>query len=600
MTKGLHRTTLPSLPPALGFDGDTEYTTQVELWKRWIAWEKDDPLELRGDDLPGYKARVLFVYKQALMALRFWPEMWCDAADFCSNNGMETEANEILTQGMSANPESCLLAFKKADRVETTSSNDEGDDSARRRGIAVREPYDKVLDALYGLIAQTKAREAQIVAKIKETSVNQAPPSPNGSRDERDDDVLETTEDPAEAMQKLQIETVQRGNAAQIKMLSRTISFVWIALMRAMRRIQGKGKPNDPIGGSRQIFTDARKRGRLTSDVYVASALIEYHCYKDPAATKIFERGMKLFPEDEAFALEYLKHLIAINDITSTSTFPDDDEPCDSDHADIDTDARAVFETTVSKLTSQPENVARSKPIYAFFHEYESHYGELSQVVRLEKRMNDLFPGDPQLALFSQRYSSLGFDPTAIRPIVSPSQARPKTLLPPPAAAPSVTDSPAPAPAQMAPLFDSPKRPLEESDNESIAPRKMARGESPLKGAAGRRLDAQKRTQLRNEVKGLPVPPPPSLAREILFLLSIIPNASKYDSVTLKPEAMVDLLRRVDLSRANDTRQGAPAPSAFVPGPSQAPMQYGYGKCDWKPGKSRLANQPSGAQGYGR
>lgn len=87
--------------------------------------------------------------------------------------------------------------------------------------------------------------------------------------------------------------------------------------MRAMRRVQGKGKVGDAVGGSRQIFTDARKRGRLTSDVYVASALLEHHCYKDPAATKIFERGMKLFPDDENFALEYLKHLIAVNDITS-------------------------------------------------------------------------------------------------------------------------------------------------------------------------------------------------------------------------------------------------------------------------------------------
>jgi cleavage stimulation factor subunit 3 len=90
--------------------------------------------------------------------------------------------------------------------------------------------------------------------------------------------------------------------------------------MRAMRRIQGKGKPGE-LQGSRQVFADARKRGRITSDVYIASALIEYHCYKDPAATKIFERGAKLFPEDENFALEYLKHLIDINDVISKLLF---------------------------------------------------------------------------------------------------------------------------------------------------------------------------------------------------------------------------------------------------------------------------------------
>lgn len=89
--------------------------------------------------------------------------------------------------------------------------------------------------------------------------------------------------------------------------------------MRAMRRVQGKGAVKDAVGGSRQIFADARARGKITSDVYVASALIEHHVYKDPAGTKIFERGAKLFPEDSTFILEYLKHLLSIGDTTSMS-----------------------------------------------------------------------------------------------------------------------------------------------------------------------------------------------------------------------------------------------------------------------------------------
>lgn len=272
---------------------------------------------LQDEDAAAYKARILYVYKQAAMALRFWPELWVDAADFCFSNGLESDGNDFLAQGATANPESCLLCFKRADRIESTTNNGEGDDGLKRRGDAVREPYDKCLDALYALIMQVKQRETQAIARIKETLTSQDVPSPVGSRDDEEDDNADAMEPSHEAQQNAQIEAVQRGNAAQVKLLSRTVSFVWIALMRAMRRVQGKGKPNDPIGGSRQVFTDARKRGRLTSDVYVASALIEHHCYKDPAATKIFERGMKLFPEDEQFALEYLKHLIDINDVTS-------------------------------------------------------------------------------------------------------------------------------------------------------------------------------------------------------------------------------------------------------------------------------------------
>lgn len=319
MTRELSRTTLPRLPPALGFDGDVEYMKQVELWNRWINWEKDDNLVLKDEDVAAYRARVLYVYKQAIMALWFWPQTWFDAAEFCFENELETEGNDFLSQGIAANPESCLLAFKRADRIESTTSNEGGEVGIKRRGDAVREPYMKVLDALYEILNQAKSREAQTISKIKENFAAQQQQAEvaDPSYEDEDDQPEESKANRNEAALKAQIEALQRGNLVQVNLLSRTISFAWIALMRAMRRTQGKGKPGDPIGGSRQVFADARKRGRLTSDVYVASALIEYHCYKDAAATRIFEKGIRLFPNDEYFALEYLRHLISINDVTS-------------------------------------------------------------------------------------------------------------------------------------------------------------------------------------------------------------------------------------------------------------------------------------------
>jgi cleavage stimulation factor subunit 3 len=317
ITRDLDRTTLPRLPPAPGFDGDVEFGQQVEIWRRWIDWEKGDPLVLKEEDLTGFRSRVLYAYKQALMALRFVPEVWFEAAEYCFQNDMESEGNELLKQAIDANPESCLLAFKRADRLEI-STESEGD--PMKRGAKVREPYDKLLDALYELITKTRARESQDVARIEENfasaTAEYQPPADD------DDDEDRTNEEKAkEAAKKSQIDAIRNAYAMQITMLSKTISFGWIASMRAMRRIQGKGKPGE-LAGSRQVFADARKRGRITSDVYIASALIEYHCYKDPAATKIFERGAKLFPEDENFALEYLKHLIDINDVTSKCSLP--------------------------------------------------------------------------------------------------------------------------------------------------------------------------------------------------------------------------------------------------------------------------------------
>ena len=322
ITRDLKRTTLPTLPPALGFDGDVEYMKQVDIWKRWIQWEKDDPLVLKQEDPVAYKTRITFVYKQALMALRFWPDMWFDAAEFCFHNDLETEGNEFLNQGISANPESCLLAFKRADRLELSTSVEDGDEGIKRKGLIVREPYDKVLDALYDLIAKTTARETKEIARIESQFAEIQSDRLNGRKAE--DGEPESEEDDTnevEEKKKAQMDIVKNVNALQIRLIQKTLSHAWIALMRAIRRIQGKGKVGTSIGGSRQILTDARKRGRLTSDIWVAAALLEFHMGEGEATKRIFERGAKLYPEDESFALEYIKHLIANNDHTSQYSF---------------------------------------------------------------------------------------------------------------------------------------------------------------------------------------------------------------------------------------------------------------------------------------
>lgn len=328
ITRGLVRTNLPRLPPALGFEGDQEYLQQVELWRRWIKWEQEDPLVLKDEDLQAYKQRVLYVHKQAVMALRFWPEIWVEAAEWCFANGVEKDGKDVgrefLTQGIAANPESCLLAFKHADRLETVLPMEEGEEGLARRGAAVREPYDRLQDALYELLKKLKVRETHEIARIEESaSLDAAITSVIEKVEDDEDDIDRIDKEARETARANQLKAVKEGYAMQTQLLSRTISFSWIALMRAMRRVQGKGKVGAVVGGSRQILNDARAKGRITSDVYVASALIEHNVYKDPAGTKIFERGAKLFPEDEGFILEYLKHLLSIGDTTSKLGLPE-------------------------------------------------------------------------------------------------------------------------------------------------------------------------------------------------------------------------------------------------------------------------------------
>ena len=574
ITRNLRRTTLPVLPPTLGFDGDVEYQEQLDIWKRWIQWEKNDPLVLKVDEVASYRARIVFVYKQSLMAMRFWPELWAEASDFCFANDLESEGDAFLVQGITANPESCLLAFKRADRKELTSTKEEGDEAAIRRGAAVREPYDKVLDALYDLFAKSKAREDQDVARIEANFSASNDVHLNGIKPDEENDDNEGDDGRSKEKEKaLQIESVRNMHGLQQKLLSKTLSHAWIALTRAMRRVQGKGKVNHALAGSRGIFADARKRGRITSDVYVASALMEFHCYEVETGKKIFERGLRLFSEDEEFALHYIKHLVANNDHTSKSTLTLSTSLMT--RANATPDARVVFETAVTKLAQKPETVSKAKPLYAFFHDFESRYGELTQIVKLEKRMSDLFPEDPALTLFSRRFAQQGFDPTVIRPIISPaSQAKPKTIPSIKAEAEAVIDSPQ---QRINEIINSPKRPLPaDDDDDSPRPRKAARPESPLKGAAGRRLDQQKRNrqpEMPQFTQPVPQPPPPPpLPRDVMFLLSIIPKAETYHATKFSAEQLVKLLRETNIPTS--MAQIPPPPGARGPPPSQPIPSY--------------------------
>jgi cleavage stimulation factor subunit 3 len=533
ITERLNRSGVPRLPPASGFEGDAEHQEQIEIWKRWIAWEKNDPLSLKKDEPKVFEKRILQVYKQASMWMRFEPEFWNDAAEFCFKFGLSDQGDDFLKKGIAANPESCLLAFRQADRLEMAPSDVGAQDAAVKRGHTVRAPYDKLLTALYDLIDVTKSRNEKTIARIQENHSRRLADLELGIIDNEEEH--ERSRKALESEQEVQIKAVQSAGTLQEDLLKRTISYSWIALMRAMRRIQGKGKPADTNSpGMRGIFTEARKRGRLVSDFYAATAWMEHHCYKEPAAGKIFHRGSNLFPDDERFALEHIKYLISVQDATSKylTTF---------ERKLISIDARVTFATIVQRLTQKPENIRRTKKLYLYFHEYESKYGELNQVVNLEKKMLELFPEDAHISYFAHRFEQGDpndtFDPTTVRPIISVvAQMRPKLPHAAVAMTPSLSNDfvvnysprPSASPRPVLPIIDnlarnSPKRPfLADSSDESHHPRKIARGESPLKGAAGRRLDAARR---RNEgsAQHAQLAPAP-LPADVNFLLLALPR----------------------------------------------------------------------------
>lgn len=112
----------------------------------------------------------------------------------------------------------------------------------------------------------------------------------------------------------------------------------------------------------------------------------------------------------------------------------------------------------------------------------------------------------------------------------------------------------------------SPKRQADDSDGDvakNERPRKIQRGESPIKGAAGRRLMDQKRAAAAaaaaaNKEKQEPhhakhpslsvsAPQPAPLPDSIVYLLSRLPPAQAYRAVRFNPEEMHKLLMSISV-----------------------------------------------------
>lgn len=632
ITSKLDRTTLPRLPPLEGYDGYEQFMEQVELWKKWIQFEKDDPLVLKEsvkrDEQEEWLKRVIYAYKQAVMALRFWPETWYDAAEFCYANGMEKEGDDFLSKGIDANPESCLLAFKRADRLETT-SNDESD--PRKRGSMVRAPYDALLKTLYGLRETIEGRAEKSIAQIHANFAEQTQEEDQRDEDEDDEVRNDAAKERKQAMED-EIKAVQSQLNNQVETIKKTISATWIALMRAMRRIQGKGNPpkgdgsKEPGYGFRGAFAEGRTHmGQQTSDFFIEAGLMEHYIYHDPAGTRILEKGVKLFPDDENMALAFMKHLIDKDDVTSMSISFD---PPLLTADNIHSDARASFQSVIAHFTKKSENNNKAKQLFFFFHDYESRFGDLSQIKRLEDRMAELYPEDPKLQLFASRWQSAKadgskFSPTSARFIISPAVQTKKAEKQPPSdvggvqrttstiegVVASAVNSPRPASLQVS---NSPKRAYQadesDTDIQQGPPRKFQRGESPLKGAAGRRLAAAAAGRTVSNLAGGATTPTP-LPRDLAFLLSILPKSSLSGHLAGKLDVnkLVTVMSGVDVSRPppatisviqTQAQAPVPRPLSSVHPPLPQPLQSPVGATGYASQQSSVQRPGTGYQQY--
>ena len=78
--RACNRNNVPSRSAVQG--GASFDVQQLEVWKKWLSWERENKLEL---DSKALRLRLEYVYKQAVQYMVFCPEMWYEYSIFCGS-----------------------------------------------------------------------------------------------------------------------------------------------------------------------------------------------------------------------------------------------------------------------------------------------------------------------------------------------------------------------------------------------------------------------------------------------------------------------------------------------------------------------------------
>ncbi|KAK7438024.1 mRNA 3'-end-processing protein rna14 [Stygiomarasmius scandens] len=345
----------------------------VGRWKAYLKWEESNPLMMEEKDKSTLQSRISLVYKKAVVRMRFFPEIWFMAYTWTNSIGKHEEASSILKSGIEANPASFVLNFAYIDLLETKKDFEE-----------VHKAFDKFLDILRENldVLQAEADKAAAVATTTDNNVL-GDTDADGVKSSNPNPTLE--EPTALSMNPTSSSSSDGVETDELKEKKKEYGLVWIMYMRFGRRAEG-------VKSSRAIFGKARRGKYIPWEIFEAAALMEYHCSGEKdVATRIFDLGMNVHSKEKDFVLRYLGFLISLND---------------------ESNARALFERVIT--TFPPE---QSRALWERWSRYEYQYGDFEAAQKLEKRMMEIFPNDPPIKRFAQRYTYLNIDAIASRDI---------------------------------------------------------------------------------------------------------------------------------------------------------------------------------------
>ncbi|SPO27518.1 related to RNA14 - component of pre-mRNA 3`-end processing factor CF I [Ustilago trichophora] len=497
---------------------------QVEAWTEYLKWEESNPLLL--EDAAALQARITSAYRKATMYLRFYPEVWYLASRYLISTSRQDEAATWLKNGMEACTGSFLLHFAYVELAE-----------ARKATTDCAGVFDGLLSHIH---AQIDARQTKLQQDLKnvdtEAEMAKAQAASRRAHDGDGDVDVDGEERERERQAGEQLQARKQALSAEanpeIEGLKEASSLVWIKYMHFLRRTEG-------IRPARSVFSRARKSPHCTWQIFEASALMEYHCSKEPVvATKVFELALKTFGNDEAFVVRYLDFLISMND---------------------DSNARALFERVIGTFT--PE---RARPIWDRWAKYEYNFGDSVAIQKLEARLAETYPEEQAIKRFVARSSymdldlvgprDLGVQPMIVggsaadRAVVAAKEAtsdegpRRRTMQEMKRlAADSVQDDtsgnwarPGASSAAAASLAGGP--PTKKFKRDSASPAPTSGGAGGGFGKAPPLASSQAATQIATEYPDA-----------VLVFMEMLPSANLFDGPIFKPEDIMDCLRSANL-----------------------------------------------------
>lgn len=365
----------------------------LTLWKRYISWEKRNPLQLTAYQV---MKRCTYSFRLALTTHCHFAELWLSFADFFIDHDHFEDAADVFKRALSEIPASLLVRFKYAEILEKQ--------SAEFSELAT--VFD---DGLEALLQQKLRLERECEYKKQHVKISPSALSAISAASGNalmDGDFKERARVLEQAV-KDQRNQIEDERDVALNKVDEAVGLLWIQYIKVGRRCKG-------MRFARSLFSQARKSWSCPFQVFVSCALLEFRCSKSTeVAERVFELGWKTFIDSfnqrmvekssaglakeraldqleaqsaASFAYFYLRFVMLLNDENNT---------------------RALFERIVANVPAKC-----SQQIWEVFLEFEQLYGDLGNLVRVMNRYKETFgegmTAEAELTQTSARYDCFG------------------------------------------------------------------------------------------------------------------------------------------------------------------------------------------------